>query len=303
MLPKKRFFGLLAAFLSCGLGSWLNCGDVRFDHATGALTAPRSPSGTDALLVSSCTMSADAVDCPSNSLDLQVDQLGLVKRKVYYQLPAGTPPVAGWPTVLLFQGSFFNAGLSFHGTAGQAFGGYYQALTVKQLLDAGFAVLAPQTHLGGVTFWDTNIPPWSLAWELSPDHAFMLAIFDALSHGRFGSLNAARLFATGISSGGYMTSRMAVSYPGKFKALAIHSASYATCGPVCLVPALPANHPPTLFLHGRDDLIVPPWTMEPYHQKLQLGGIRTAEILHDLAGHQWIPEAPTAVTDWFSSTP
>lgn len=296
MRQAKLLLGLLAICLNCGDGG-------RPSAVDSAATAPVATNARP-LLASLCTLSADAVDCPSNSLDLTVDQLGLVQRKVYYQLPAGTPPPEGWPTVLLFQGSFFSAGLSFHGTAGEAFGGYYQALAVKQLLDAGFAVLAPQTHLGGVTFWDTNVPPWSVAWELSPDHAFMLAIFAAIEHGSFGALNAVRLFAAGISSGGYMTSRMAVSYPGRFKALAVLSGSYATCGgPLCVVPALPPSHPPTLFLHGRDDLIVPPSTMELYHTKLQRAGLRTAAIVHDLAGHQWIPEAPAAITDWFSSTP
>ncbi len=286
MRPEKLLVGVIAVLLNCGQE------DARVTHQT------------PALLTSLCTTSAASVDCPSNSVELQVDQLGLVKRKVYYQLPAGTPPAAGWPTVFLFQGSFFNAGLSFHGSTGDPFGAYYQALTVKQLLDAGFAVLAPQTHLGGATFWDTNILPWSAAWELSPDHAFMLAIFAALEDGRFGALNAARLFATGISSGGYMTSRMAVSYPGKFKALAVHSGSYATCGgPLCLVPALPPGHPPTLFLHGSADLIVPAFTMEKYHSALQRAGRRTDVVMHDLVGHQWIPEAPTAITDWFSSVP
>jgi poly(3-hydroxybutyrate) depolymerase len=292
MRQAKLFLGLIAVFLNCGEG------------ISDSPTATPLKSDPSALLTSLCTMSADAVDCPSNSVDLTVDQLGLVKRKVFYQLPAGTPPAGGWPTVLLFQGTFFNSGLSFHGTSGQPFGAYYQALTVKQLLDAGFAILAPQTHLGGATFWDTNIPPWTVAWELSPDHAFMLAIFAAVTEGRFGSLDGGRLYATGISSGGYMTSRMAVSYPGKFKALAVHSGSYATCGgPLCAIPALPASHPPTLFLHGHDDLIVPEYTMEQYHAKLQAAGRRTSVIVHDLAGHQWIPEAPSAITDWFLGAP
>ena len=42
-----------------------------------------------------------------------------------------------------------------------------------------------------------------------------------------GPLDPSRLLAIGVSSGGYMTSRMAVSYPGKFRALAI--AAGASC--------------------------------------------------------------------------
>src|SRR3569832_1997173 len=188
---------------------------------------------------------------------------------------------------------------------GEPFGADYQGLTVKQLLEAGFAVLAPQTHLIGTTFWDTDIPPWSAAWELSPDHSFMLAIFDAIEGGTFGSLNPARLYAAGISSGGYMTSRMAVSYPGKFKALAIQSASYATCpvGPSCLVPELPADHPPTLLLAGLLDPVVPLWTIQAYQARLDAQGIKTQLIVDNLASHQWIPAAPDAAVNWFLSAP
>ena len=82
--------------------------------------------------------------------------------------------------------------------------------------------------------------------------------FSAASTAAFGPINTTRLYAMGISSGGFMTSRMAVSYPGKFRALADHSGSYATCSDTCTVPTpLPSNHPPTLFLHGDTDAIVP----------------------------------------------
>src|SRR3569832_1814274 len=188
---------------------------------------------------------------------------------------------------------------------GEPFGADYQGLTVKQLLEAGFAVLAPQTHLIGTTFWDTDIPPWSAAWELSPDHSFMLAIFDAIAGGAFGLLNPLRLYAAGISSGGYMTSRMAVSYPGRFKALAIQSASYATCpvGPLWVVPALPKDHPPTLFLAGLLDPLVPVLTIDAYHKRLDAEGHKTQMIVRDLATHEWLPESPKAVVDWFLASP
>lgn len=252
-----------------------------------------------------CTETALSVQCTYDHRDLPLDGLGLGKRRVYFQQPLGTPPAGGWPVVLLFQGSFFSAELCFQGVVGEPFGAYYQGLTVKQLLEAGFAVLAPQTHLAGTTFWDTDIPPFTVAWELAPDHKFMLAIFDAIEGGTFGSLNPLRLYAAGISSGGYMTSRMAVSYRGRFKALAIQSASYATCpvGPLCLVPALPPDHPPTLLLAGLLDPLVPEWTVEAYHTRLAAEGHKTELIVGDLGSHEWIPAAPSAVVDWFLASP
>jgi len=126
----------------------------------------------------------------------------------------------------------------------------------------------------------------------------MRAILKEISNpdGMFGYLDYKRKFATGISSGGYMTSRMAVSYAGsfifsflffkkkknshfnslllnillgEFLSLAVAAGSYATCaGPLCVVPNLPLNHPPTLFLHGGLDPIVPQFTMETYADKL-----------------------------------
>ena len=99
----------------------------------------------------------------------------------------------------------------------------------------------------------------------------MKAILEEISNpnGLFGHLNYKRKYATGISSGGYMTSRMAVSYGGEFRSLVVAAGSYATCaGPICIVPRLPNDHPPTLHLHGGSDLIVPPFTMEMYYDAL-----------------------------------
>jgi predicted esterase len=100
-----------------------------------------------------------------------------------------------------------------------------------------------------------------------------------------------------------MTSRMAVSYAGTFRALAIASASYATClGAACVVPTeLPADHPPTLFMHGDLDTIVPIATMRPYHDRLAAQGIETALDESPTAGHQWLDDAPEQTTAWFEA--
>ncbi len=99
-----------------------------------------------------------------------------------------------------------------------------------------------------------------------------------------------------------MTSRMAVSYEGRFLALAIESGSYATCGgPLCSVPDLPSNHPPTLFLHGALDPVVPVGTMYPYRDKLNGMGVPTRTVVNPFFLHGWIPEAPGEVLAWFES--
>lgn len=100
-----------------------------------------------------------------------------------------------------------------------------------------------------------------------------------------------------------MTSRMAVSYPGRFRALAIAAGSYASCaGPICNIPLpLPSGHPPTLFLHGEKDSIVPIATMTRYRDGLDAIDVTTQTVTNPGKGHEWIPEAPAAVRDFFHS--
>jgi predicted esterase len=102
-----------------------------------------------------------------------------------------------------------------------------------------------------------------------------------------------------------MTSRMALSYPGKFRALAIAAGSWATCGGSwCAMPAkLPVDHPPTLFIHGKEDALVPYKTVAEYEQKLRDEGFETSLILNETLGHEWLPEAPEAVATWFANHP
>ena len=247
---------------------------------------------------SRCNTNALVLTCPHNSTTLNA---GGENRVVHWQVPRGTPPAAGWPVVIMFQGTMATAALTWAASPVEPFGAYYQTQVVQRLLDNGFAVLTPETHLAGLTFWDTNNPLVGDYYQ-SGDHALMLKIFDALAAGTFGAVDPTNLFATGISSGGYMTSRMAISYPGKFKALAIQSASYATCaGLLCVIGPIPADHPPTLFLHGALDPVVPIATMYAYNSALQSAGRTTRVVVEPLALHRWIPQAPGEVVAWFKA--
>ncbi|MEZ4380828.1 MAG: hypothetical protein R3A79_05745 [Nannocystaceae bacterium] len=261
-----------------------------------------SDSDSDGEAPSRCTQTPTLIVCPKESASLELN--AIVTREVHWQVPLGEPPAAGWPIAVMFQGSLFTSELTWEGELGGGFGQYYQTLTLKRLLDAGYAVLTPEAHAEGNTFWDTNVPPYSTNWELAPDHDFMLAIFAAIDDGVFGPLDSDAMYATGISSGGYMTSRMAVSYPGRFAALAIQSASYATCsGPLCLVPDLASSHPPTLLLAGGEDPIVPLATVESYHDALLAATVHTELIVEAAAGHEWIAAAPDAILEWFDTHP
>ncbi len=289
--------------------------DAHVATDTGSAIDAFSPmdAGTDALasddagpidsgLGSRCVVSATSVTCAHETTMLATTTM-LADRAVHYQVPLGTAPTGGFPAVIAFQGTSLPSEMTWSGRSTDAYGLYDQALVVARLLDAGFAVITPDAAGGGTTYWDTNIPPYATAWETSPDHQLMLHLFAAITAGTFGAIDDTHLYATGFSSGGYMTSRMAVSYAGHFRALAIASGSYATCGgSICTIPTtLPSDHPPTLFLHGQLDTLVPIATMMSYESALRGQGVATQIVTDATAGHQWIDAAPDAVLAWFQA--
>jgi hypothetical protein len=263
----------------------------------------QSPDGERAVAAadlagSRCTVADAVVDCAHETLVLD-------GRPILFATPLGSAPVGGWPLALVFQGTGFGPPTMWHWSildpVGTILGGRTQVLLVERLLDAGFTVITPSADLGAL-FWDTNVPPWDFAWSAAPDHRVLEDLFGAIDGGAFGPSSHTRWYATGVSSGGYMTSRMAVSYRGRFRALAIESASYATCsGPLCIIPSLPADHPPTLFLHGALDAIVPVTTALAYETRLAAMSVPTGIVIDPLFAHGWIPAAPEEVLAWFES--
>jgi dienelactone hydrolase len=222
-------------------------------------------------------------------------------RDVHWQVPVGQAPAGGWPAVVMYSPSLYSADLAWSASRLLPAGAYYETATIRALLDNGYAVLTPESHLEGFTFWDTNVP--LLDYSIAPDRFFVEDILANIAAGTFGPIDSGRLFATGMSSGGYMTSRMAVSHAGEFQALAIQSASYANClGPLCSVPGdLPDDHPPTLFLHGVIDPVVPIWTMYPYRNGLDAQGTPTKTVTSLLNGHSFLAAAPGEILAWFQA--
>lgn len=242
-----------------------------------------------------CITGDDCIACAFERLTLASGS-----RRIQYQVPEGNPPSAGWPVVILFQGTGYGGDIMWSSEKNEPFGMFHETQLIAALLAADYAVLTPETIGGGKTFWQTNVLDQWDQWETTVDHEMMLGLLAAIADGDFGSLNPAQLRAAGISSGGFMTSRMAVSYPGKFRALAIQSAGYATypLGPIPVT--LPADHPPTLFLHGAQDVLVSPDAMTEYYDRLAALGIVTRKIVADV-GHQYLPTAPGDVTAWFQA--
>ena len=241
------------------------------------------------------------VTCTYHSLSLPSSSI--TSREIKYELPLGIPPAEGWPVAIIYQGTLFP--VEFSNKSYAPFGGINETKTIKKLLDNGYAVLAPRAALEFA--WLTNAAGVisDNLYHTTSDFTFLTNVFQGIEDGLFGPLNPNRKYATGLSSGGYNTSRMAVSFPGEFKALVIHSASYAECsGALCLVPLLlPEDHPPTFFIHGFYDPIVPWYTMDSYYDRLLWKGISTGRHTNFFAGHKWLPESAGLVLDWFDEYP
>jgi len=261
-----------------------------------AIADPPGDGGASTPPGSRCRVTSLSVRCDHHVTPLTA---GPATRDVYWQTPATTAPPQGYPIVVLFQGSFGGPAITFAELTPDApFGGFHQGRLQAMLLDRGFTIVAPEAAAG--IAWQTNS---GLPYETTTDRAVIDALLAALRAGAYGPADPTRLYATGISSGGYMTSRMAVSHGGVFRALAVQSASYATCaGAVCLVPsALPIDHPPTLLLHGGADLTVPAETGERYHAALVASGVTARWVLDPPVGHAWLASSPAEITAWFEA--
>ncbi|MGO9838239.1 MAG: dienelactone hydrolase family protein [Polyangiaceae bacterium] len=256
------------------------------DAGDGGECAPQfKPAGE-----SRCTVTASSLDCPPT-----ISTVG--GRQVYWQVPLGAPPAEGWPAVVVYQPSYVGPDETWSGSSSAPLGAFNYMLMQALLLDNGFAVIAPTTATG--CCWDTNFPDY----DTSSDATFIPELLAAITGGQtFGPVNAKRLYATGMSSGGFMTSRMAVSYEGSFAALAIQSGGYATCSASpCDIPALPGDHPPTLFLHGGMDPLVPVSFAQDYHARLLAQNTETQLTIDPNATHEVLAVAPQEVTCWFLS--
>jgi hypothetical protein len=264
----------------------------------GALVAGTSLAYIPQAEAARCSLSSTSASCSYQARDNWY-WCGAVyyPRHVRWQVPEGLVPVGGWDTAFYYNGTTPTGTNPFYGAAGSSFGMYYLPQIFREMLDnpagAGkkYAVLAPEPPSSTLLlqFWHTNsVVPYSA----SCDYSFFNDFFGEIKNGSYGSAlqyNMNRRFAFGISSGGYNSSRMAVTFNSSsvWKALGIVSASYATCaGAVCAVPYLPANHPPTKFWHGTSDLTVPIYTMRNYYNQLVSQGKATEKVEHS-AGHQF----------------
>ncbi|MDX1506118.1 MAG: hypothetical protein R3221_10405 [Spongiibacter sp.] len=218
----------------------------------------------------------------------------LVGRAVRWQIPEGTPPPGGWPVAFYYAGTQYNTSShAFARDADEVLGLVYETRMIHELLDDPMAsgkqyavfVPDPPATSGYMQYWHTNVV---YPYSASCDYDFFNDFFDDIENNQYGSsslYNMDQRYAYGLSSGGYNTSRMAVTFNSGsmadvWQSLAVIAASYATCaGWQCTVPnALPANHPPTKFWHGSQDSVVPISTMREYYDELVEDGFTTEKL-------------------------
>jgi hypothetical protein len=188
-------------------------------------------------------------------------------RKAYYRVGANSGPGYNAATgrhsvIVLFQGSSFEAGPE--NTTGGAngpgatwsqpvvnpgdFAVWNQIATVIALVNAGYTVIQPAARFRAAG-------ESSGARNNGTDKPLMGALIAAIQPGSttFGSSDINHVYAMGISSGGFMSSRIANELAGgvnnnstvklttkPFRAVAIQSASYQVCGQTCpniLIPS------------------------------------------------------------------
>jgi hypothetical protein len=272
-----------------------------------------------------CTVTSGGdVHCTNNS-SIQWYWCGIVytPRPVHWQVPEGTPPSGGWPVVYVYEGTSPNYENDFESpfwrsyldVYGDLFGLVNEAYSVREFLDdvngtgRKYAVIAPAPPQSTLflQFWHTNV---IFPYSVSCDYSFFNKFFPQVNAGTYGAVNNNMRFAFGVSSGGYNTSRMAITFNniGVWKALAVVSASYADCsGAVCANPCngtatIPEFHPPTKFYHGTADLIVPIFTMRCYYDLLISKG-KIAAKMENSGGHGYPTDirGSNGIMAWFNA--
>ena len=167
------------------------------------------------------------------------------RRSYLVHVPPGYDGSAPTPVVLAFHGAMMNARMmvTFCGLNAKAD-------------EAGFVVVYPNgTGLGeSVLFWNADAKPGPRdaggARRGRPDDvAFTAALLDALA--TVVNVDAARVYAAGMSNGGMMCHRLAAELADRIAAVA------PVTGTLALPRVSPSRPVPVIQIHGTADRIVP----------------------------------------------
>lgn len=203
------------------------------------------------IFVFTCSNDTESVLAPSNAVEYGIKEYGILfqglDRDYIVYVPESYQPET--PSPLLFV---------YHG-----FGGNNESLMnytgFNEIADQeNFIIVYPQgSNFLGTPHW--NVGGWTVG-STTDDVAFTNFLINTVSENY--SINSDRIYATGMSNGGFMSFLLACQMSDQFAAVASVTGSMTTetlneCSPVRAVPILQ--------IHGTNDVVVPYNGIQPWN--------------------------------------
>lgn len=189
----------------------------------------------------------------------------------------------------------------------------HQGIFTQKAINLGYAVIAPDSI-------EPTCPGekhWAYTTGDTVDLQFFNNIFAWIENNP--NLDSSRVYIAGISSGGFMTSRLALNIgTSKIKGVVVHSAGDADYSSITSanncntalnqnIPTnIPSTHPKTLLINGINDQLDPVIMGENYYSALTTAGI-SANIIKVNCGsgtehlicHDWFNENDYTILNFF----
>jgi polyhydroxybutyrate depolymerase len=202
----------------------------------GATTADATTTGADATTTTTTTTGVECLGGGLGSGDhtLEIDHGGLTRTALLH-IPPGYDDGVATPLVVNFHGLSSNAGQQV------LFSGMNATADAE-----GFIVAYPE---GVMNSWNAGECCGVAQEQGIDDVGFVRALVEAIE--AEACVDPARIFATGMSNGGFMTNRLACEASDLFAAFAPVSAALVT------IPCAPARAIPTMIFNGTQDALVP----------------------------------------------
>jgi predicted esterase/predicted secreted protein len=227
-------------------------------------------------------------------------------RKVYLAMPKGDCPEKGWQVAILLHGRGQTPGVWFgEGLLAQG----DQKLFPPLILESGLVVMAPEA----LEPFEKGIRQWDFFHKILPnskDLTFFNALFQWMQGNRDIKFDLSKIYVIGISSGGFMASRLAQVFPENWEGIVVIAAGNADSFP--RIPSFPidnnplshklsSEHPPTLIIHGDKDRIIPFAYGERYYQDLKQAGVNTEMLVMTNEGHRWPAQFHENIIQWLQA--
>lgn len=207
------------------------------------------------------------------------------------------------PVLIYFHSTDFP--VSLNRPKASPFGLYHEKRLIEKLVtEKNFIVIAPDALYNYGSFaWQTNLAPYFFNFETSEDYYLVDYLFKNLQEFH-PDIHTRKIFVGGLSSGGYMASRISIlpELAKHVRGTFVHSASYASCiSYYCDIPMdIPSFHPPTLLIASRFDPLVPEGTIEVYFERLKEAGIATRLVSRPGAWHGMYDSDIQLIIDWLT---